>query len=70
MVPVYNSGVVPYLLHEDLIDFLERFAGGVGVEPPDERDEGGVEHGEDDVDLPADVGDGGRGDFDDLRSGS
>lgn len=50
---------------EDAIDILEFQTLGLGIEDVDDGDPDGVEDGEDDVGLPANVLDGGRGDLDD-----
>ena len=52
-------------LGKDTIDILKLQAFGFGVEDEDDGDPKGVEDGEDDVGLPTDVLDGGRGDLDD-----
>ena len=51
-------------LVENGVDLLEAAAGGLGVEEPDERYEGEVEDGEDEVALPALGGHGAGGHHD------
>jgi hypothetical protein len=54
---------------KDDIELLEATATGLREEEPDTGDDGGVEDGEHDVGLVAEVGEGGRGDHDDEEVG-
>jgi hypothetical protein len=52
------------VLHEVSVDIFQRSACRLGIEQVDERYEGAVEHGPDDVELPVEGVDADWGDFD------
>lgn len=58
-------GETEALVAEDLVHVLQTAAGRLGVPEPGDGDEGGVEHGPDDVQPVLQVGDGVGGDEDD-----